>query len=115
MTASCLTGTCQISEKIWGIVCPKSNTLHRLTFSKSLADHIVGITKGYEVRRFLFAVGKPLERGQDSSTGIYGIMSKAKNYALRVSLMKETAMLLSDDETRSMAEVYLKEVAVKRV
>lgn len=107
MTTSCPTGQCQISEKIWGVVCPKSNRLHRLTFSKSLADHIVASTYGYEVRRFRFSVGKPLERGQDSRTGLYGIMSTAKNFALRVSLIKETAMLFTECDSRSLAEVHL--------
>ena len=36
---SCKDGSCKMSDKIWGIT--DGQKLYRLTFSKSLAEHIV--------------------------------------------------------------------------
>lgn len=113
MTASCATGQCQISEKIWGVITPESNKLHRLTFSKSLAQDIVKDAKklldmSCEVRRFKFRPGRTLAKGEESKTGLYGIISTSKQYALRISLIKEVAELYTECDSRYLTEVHLK-------
>lgn len=107
MAFMCATGQCQTSDKIWGIINRATNRLHRLTFSKSLADCICSGHPEYSVARFSYTLGKNIERGETSSTGIYGIMSGAKHFALRASLIKETAELYTEDPSRYLQELKL--------
>lgn len=104
----CSTGSCKTLDRIWGIV--KGNKIHRLTFSKSLAEHIVQKNKEYSVQRFEFQIGKPLQRSEISRTGFYGIISTSKQIALRISLIRECAEYLTQDESRYLAEVSLRPV-----
>lgn len=111
MSLMCATGSCQTSDRIWGIINPITNRLHRLTFSKSLADFICATNPEYQVARFAYSIGRVLERGEVSSTGIYGIMSASKHYALRASLIKGTAELYTEDSSRYLRELHLLRVS----
>lgn len=105
-----LDGKCKTSDKIWGIVNPKTNNLHRLTFSKSLADLIVEtIGEPQEVRRFKFKLGKRLKEGEKSPNGLYAIMSERKKIALRIALTYESADLYNDRDSRFLQEVWISE------
>lgn len=106
-------GLCKDSEKIWGITSKGSDgkrKLHRLTFSKSLAELITQKNKGYEMSRFEYKIGKQIEPGQSSSTGIYGLISKESGIALRISLIKELSAIHYDENSRIIKECYLREI-----
>jgi hypothetical protein len=100
-------GKCKDTEKIWGIVGKGTNKLHRLTFSRGLAEFIVNKYPGYECRQFSFKVGRVLENGENSRSGLYALMSKKGEYALRISLIKGISELHCDDDTRYLAEAWL--------
>lgn len=99
------TGKCKDTEKIWGIT--KNGKLYRLTFSKSLAYHIKEQNNEYEIKQYRFIIGKKLEKNQTSESGLYALMSKKGDYALRISLIKGVAKLHSDDNTRYLAQAWL--------
>lgn len=101
------TGKCKDTEKIWGIVGKDTNKLHRLTFSRGLAEFIVNTYPGYECRQFPFKIGKTLEKGEVSKSGLYALMSKKGDYALRIGLIKEISELHCDDNSRYLAEAWL--------
>lgn len=101
------TGKCKDTEKIWGIVGKGTNKLHRLTFSLGLAEFIAKTYEGYEVQQFKFKVGKRLEKDETSKSGLYALMSKDGDYALRIGLIKGIAQLHCDDESRYLAEAWL--------
>ena len=103
-----LGGGCKSSDKIWGVVNTKSNTLHRLTFSKALADVIVAeVGEDYEVRKFYFDLKHRLQEGESSPNGLYAIVSALKkDLVLRVGLIKETAEMMVDD-SRYLANISL--------
>jgi hypothetical protein len=103
MKYTCSDGSCKTSDKIWGIV--KGNKLYRLTFSKSLAEHICQ-KHGYELRRMTFHIGKPLKVGEKSKTSLYGIRSSNNGIILRVSMFREIAEEMRDT-SRQVHEIYL--------
>ena len=78
-----------------------------MTFSKSLADHIVG-QKGsdYKVERRSFKTANSLRLGEESRSGAYAILSKRSGKVLRVTLIRELAELLCDD-SRYLKEFWL--------
>ena len=100
-------GKCKDTEKIWGIYNPKTNKLHRLTFSRSLAEFIVEKYPEYQTKQFRFKIGKTLEKGQKSESGLYALMSKKGDYALRISLIQGIAELHAEDDSRYLAEAWL--------
>jgi hypothetical protein len=59
------------------------------------------------VRRFNFKIGKKLEPGEASKSGLYAIVSAKGGYALRISLIKESAEMLCDNDTRYLAEAWM--------
>ena len=99
---------CKLSDKVWGIICPDTNTLHRMTFSKSLAEHIAE-TCGpqYKAAPFTYRRGKMLAPGQGSCNGLYAIIGTKKDLVLRISLFKEGAELMTQDNSRHIEEIYL--------
>lgn len=107
MFCDATSGKCKDTEKIWGIVGKGTNKLHRLTFSKGLAEFIVDKYPGYETRQFAFKIGRKLEKGETSKSGLYALMSKKGDYALRMTLIKGIAELHSDDDSRYLAEAWL--------
>ena len=60
MSATCDTGSCKLSDAVWALT--NGNKVHRLTFSKNLADLLAEKT-GYKVERKHFVIGKKLEPG----------------------------------------------------
>jgi hypothetical protein len=98
-------GSCKLSEKIWAVRDDKK--LYRLTFSRDLAHFICKDKPQYRPERVTFHLGRPLQRGEISKSGLYGIMSKRKGIALRISLIKETAELYAEDESRTLCEAWI--------
>lgn len=102
----CNTGSCKLSDKIWAIT--DGTKLYRLTFSKSLADCIAKkLGDGYQVERLTFQLGRPIGPGEKSKSGLYALMSKSRQIALRISLFKEAGELLADDDTRYLREAWI--------
>ena len=102
----CENGSCKLSEKIWAITDTKK--LYRLTFSKNLADYICKSSKKLSVTRVNFVIGKQLKIEEQSKTGLYAIMSKSKDIALRITMFKELAAIMAEDNSRYICEAFLK-------
>lgn len=51
-------------------------------------------------------MGKPLQPGEKSKNGLYGMISKKTNIVLRISLFQEIAAMLMD-ESRCLVEIWL--------
>lgn len=94
-------------EKIWAIVSDGGKRVHRLTFSQSLAKHIVSNFSQYEIKRIGFKVVKKLNVGEKSSSGLYALVSNKGDVVLRVSMIKEIAEIHYDKSSRYLAEVWL--------
>lgn len=60
-----------------------------------------------ELRSIKFKLGKELLPGEESSTGMYAIVKKKTNWALRISLMKDIANYLCDFDTRILKECII--------
>ena len=75
-------------------------SLHKLTFSNSLADFL-SESYGLKKRRFNLRLNKKLGVGEESETGIYAIVS-TKGVILRAALIKDIAELYRD----SSREIY---------
>ena len=103
----CETGTCKETQKIWGLVSQDGKKLHRLTFSQSLAEMIASQYPQYKVKRLNFVIGKNLKEGEDSKSGLYALMSKKGDFALRISLIKGIAQIHNDNDSRYLAEAWL--------
>lgn len=83
----------------------RNGFLYRLTFSKSLAEHICEKYQ-YSLNTYNAIVGKMLKPGEESKTGFYGLMSST-GILLRVSLIREISELHYDGESRFICEVQL--------
>lgn len=102
---SCDIKGCQDS-KVWGLV--KDGRLYRLTFSKSLAEHInSNLNNQYTLRRYKLVKGRRLSAEDTSSTGLYSIVDARKDYTLRVALDRRVAHMLCDWNWRYLQEVHL--------
>ena len=88
------------------IINENQNTLHRVTFSKSLAETIIETTNGYVLKTASYIRGKRLKEGGQSK-GLYGILATAKDLMLRVHIRKELAEIYADHPSRHLEEVYL--------
>lgn len=106
---SCASGSCKLSDAVWGVVDESSNTLHRLTFSKPLAQHIVDTIPGnYKLRKFHYKLRDKLSKDQDSRNGLYAIVSSIKkDLVLRIGLIKEVSELMTQDDSRYLANIDL--------
>jgi hypothetical protein len=104
-------GNCKSKNTIYAIINVEKNTLHRLTFSKSLAELIIKNMQNlkgdgkYEMKELMFIIGKRLNPDETSKSGLYALMTK--DYCLRISLDKRIADLHSKDESRYLAEAWL--------
>lgn len=85
----------------------KNNKLFRLTFSQGLANFICKNNPEYNVRQVNFKIGRRLEKGEKSKSGLYALMSKKGDFALRISLIQGISELHSDDSSRYLAEAWL--------
>lgn len=102
--STCCIKGCQ-DDKIYGLV--RAGRLYRLSFSKSLLQHVrEGLPEAYTLARFKVYKGRILERGEESSSGLYGIESH-KGKLLRIALSKDVADMLCDWRFRKLREIRL--------
>jgi hypothetical protein len=80
--------------------------VHRLTFSKSLADHLAEQT-GYQVRKVTLQIGRQLAPGEKSSNGLYAICKAKSGWPLRITLFYEAAQLWHYPGVRTIHEVSI--------
>lgn len=104
MKKSC---SCKSSDKIWAVINPNTQKLHRLTFSKGLAEWLAttygdGQYKAVPYR--YIRTGKLF--GDSSPSGLYAIVSSTKDIVLRATLFKEGAEVMTD-ESRHLEGMYL--------
>ena len=104
---SCENGSCKKTQKIWGLVSLDEKKLHRLTFSQSLAEMIVKNYPQYKVKSLNFVIGRNLQQGETSKSGLYALMSKKGDFALRITLIKGIAEIHNDEYSRYLAEAWL--------
>lgn len=82
--------------------------MYRATFSKSVANHVLTfLDDSYEARKIKFEVGRNITTGEKSNTGIYGILDSRKGRVLRISVNKNMAEYLSNDNSRYLAEISI--------
>ena len=94
------------SDKTYAVF--QGDRLIRLTFSRSLADHIVAVLGAeYSVKRITFRLGKKLQPNETSSSGLYAVVSCKNDFTLRISLFKEAAQLFCDWDSRYLAECWI--------
>lgn len=79
---------------------------YRLTFSRSLAEHIQRLRPELEIRKRTFRTGRMLAKGEMSRSGVYAIVDTRKFKTLRLSLIKDVAYLLRSN-TRTVHEGWL--------
>lgn len=103
---NCESGSCKLDDRIWGIVNREANTLHRLTFSKSLADMLADLDTEYSAERLRITRGRLLNPGEKSNSSIYLIVSH-KGIILRATLNREVAELYHDPDSRDIYEGHL--------
>jgi hypothetical protein len=86
----------------------KAEKVFRLTFSKSLAEHIVAALGDdtFTLRRLSFRIGRRLELGDLSRSGAYAVVDVRKGATLRVSLDRDVAELMRSD-SRYLAEAWV--------
>lgn len=60
----------------------------------------------YQLQQFEFKIGKRLDKGEDSKSKLYGLVSKNGDYVLRISLIKEISELHCDEQTRYLTEIW---------
>lgn len=104
MKKSC---NCKTSDKVWGIVSPKTNRLHRLTFSSGLASWLAETDDSYQAARFSYRRGRVLKPTEKSKSGLYAIIGTRKDVVLRMTLFNEGAELLTGCDSRHIEEVFL--------
>jgi len=92
---------------VYCIVNPTTNKLHRVTFSKSLADLIIEtLGDEYEMRTAKFVRTRRLAPNEKSD-GLYGVVATKKDLVLRVPMTKELASIYAEDDSRHIEEVFL--------
>ncbi len=88
--------------------------MKRLTFSRSLADHILDIHPDgnrLRIRRVQFVVSRALRPGEASRSGLYAIASARTGRVLRISLFQAIADEFRD-ESREIFECWLADESV---
>jgi hypothetical protein len=92
---------------VYGVFDPKTNKLHRVTFSRGLAQFIVErYHPEMECIKMQFTRGDKL-RGDQKSRGAYAIVGTSKDIVLRVALRKELADVYTDGLHRHQEEIFL--------
>jgi hypothetical protein len=103
MTLSCSALGCP-KDRVYAV--QDSTRLYRLTFSRSLAEHIAQGRSGLQVVGRRFFLGQTLTAGTPTEAKLFAICSKKTGVCLRISLFRELAHLLTDD-SRYVAEAWL--------
>lgn len=95
---------------VYGVYDPKTNKLHRVTFSKGLAQFIVSkYHPEMECIKMQFIRGRKLENNMKSRAA-YAVVGSSKDIVLRVALRKELADLYTDGLHRHQEEIFLSRV-----
>lgn len=109
--------TCSIdgclSDTAYALIDPKTKRVHRISFSTSLLKYIRNTYPQYshlEVRTIKFRLGRELQPGEASSTGIYAIVKAKNNWTLRISLQKDIANYLCDFNSRKLRECIITKI-----
>ena len=76
--------------------------MHRLTFSKSLAQLLAAQT-GFQVGRWRYRIGDALKPGEKSPTGLYALLDVKRGTVLRIALDPRIAEIHCDGEYRKLA------------
>ena len=61
----------------------------------------------HEVRRLYFRLGRELNQGEKSRSGLYALVTRKGGTTLRLSLLQEVAEELCDHESRYLTECWL--------
>lgn len=89
----------------------KDGKVFRITFSKSLAEHLLRCgPQGLHIERVAFQVGRRLQHGEQSASGLYAITStreKDHGLVLRITLSAGVAKMLTPDHWREIRECWL--------
>ena len=101
--------SCKSSKDVYCIIDEDKNTLHRITFSRSLAEHIIETTNGYKLQIAQYVRTRKLRNGERSNA-LYGIIASAKDLILRIQIRQELAEIYVNDESRHIEEIYLQYV-----
>ena len=94
------------NDKAWAVVNKDTKTLHRITFSKSVAQQICDDSNDpQEVARVTFEL-KP------SAQNLWAIVSNIKNKTrvLRIALNKDIATYLANDDSRRVEPCTITQV-----
>lgn len=81
--------------------------LFRITFSRSLAEHVVEYAGKGRVEKYDAVAGRQLRAKETSPTGLYAIVSSKNNRVLRIATSVEEADLLCDYESRKICEAWI--------
>ncbi len=100
---SCSTSGCP-KDRIFAI--RDEYRLYRLTFSRSLADHICKDHPGLWVESRRFVLGEVLGPNTVTGANLFAICSKSSGFCLRIALRRDLAELLTDD-SRELREAWL--------
>lgn len=79
--------------------------LLRVTFSESLAYHMVSQTNRGCVKKVRFVTGRKLEPGEKSKSGLYGI-AKKNGWVLRITMFPD-AVEMWKHPSRDIVEIWL--------
>jgi hypothetical protein len=95
------------NDKAWAIVSDKA--VHRITFSKDLAEHALKLSGlPAHVERVTLMEGREIEKGEESSSGLYAIIDRRKGKILRVALGQAIAEILAADyKSRKVTEAFI--------
>ena len=101
-----------LSDKAYAIVDSKTKKVFRVSFSKSLLEHIITSNKltNMSVREISFRLGRELQLNETSSTGVYAIVKAKNDWTLRISLYKDVANYICDFDTRKLRECIITKV-----
>ena len=80
----------------------------RITFSRSLAEHVIETAGCGRVVRYDAIAGHPLRKGEVSSSGLYAIVATKNERILRIATSLEEADILCDYQSRGIREAWIR-------
>ena len=80
----------------------------RITFSRSLAEHVVKMANQGEVQVFDAVAGRSLQKNEKSASQLYAIISSKSGKILRIATSQEEAGILCDYDSRKVAEAWIR-------
>lgn len=92
------------AERAYALV--RDERLLRVSFSRSLLDHLARCTPGARVIRVRIRLGKPLLPGEVCASGLYAICKARSGWPLRVTLFSALADHWRDP-SRTVRECWL--------